>query len=294
MRVAVTGGAGFIGRSVVECLSRRGHTVVVLDNLRRGSAEATRWSEAVLFTRGDIRSLDSCIEAFAGADVVVHLAAQANVMGTESDPDYAFETNVIGTWNVARAAAEAGAGHLIFSSSREVYGNPSALPVHEDQLLRPHNLYGASKMAGEATLAGLPAGSPAVSVLRLSNVIGPGDRDRVVPNWLSAARAGEPLVMFGGNQELDLVPLDFTTAVIVRLVEGDALPLPVNVGTGTTTRLPDLAHRIVSITGSTSPIEIRPPRGPEVTRFRADPARLIRELGLTPPRDPLAAIKADW
>jgi len=234
------------------------------------------------------------MDAFRGCEVVVHLAAQANVMDTESDPDYAFGTNVVGTWNVGRAAVESGVRHVVFTSSREVYGNAATLPVGEDHPLRPHNIYGASKVAGEAMLAALRSPKFGVSIVRLSNVIGPGDRDRVVPNWLCAARVGNPVVMFGGSQELDLVPVDFVVSVLARLVQGSPISEALNVASGTATRLPDLARHIIETTGSRSQVEIRAPRGPEVVRFRADTTRLTQLLGLVPPADPLAAIQADW
>lgn len=293
MRVAVTGGAGFIGRHLVEALALAGHSVVVLDNLRRGRLDPASGA-AARFACGDVRELADCMRAFEGCEAVIHLAAQANVMGTESDPDYAFETNVAGTWNVARASMLCGVRHLVFASSREVYGNALGLPVRECDPLRPHNLYGATKASGEAILSALRTPAFGVSILRLTNVIGAGDRDRVVPNWLRAARAGEPLVMFGGTQELDLVPVDFVVEVVMRVTTGQALAGPVNVGTGTGTRLPDLADHILRATGSSSTIEIRPPRGAEVVRFRADVSRLVETLELTPPADPLAAIRPDW
>lgn len=293
MKVAVTGGAGFIGRTLVPVLAGAGHHVVSVDNLRRGkpmSQPCLRVEEQV----GDIRDLATCHTAFSGCDVVVHLAAQANVISTESDPDYAFETNVLGTWNVARAAAMAGVGHLIFASSREVYGDAEHLPADECTPFRPHNLYGASKVAGEVLLTTQAASGVPVSVLRLANVIGPGDADRVVPNWLNAARRGEPLVLYGGLQELDLVPVTFVADVVLRLMRGGPVAGALNVGSGTGTRLPDLANHILYITASASPVEIRPPRGPEVTRFRADVTRLRSWLGADPPASPLEYISADW
>lgn len=289
----MTGGAGFIGRSVVPELAAAGHSIVVLDNLRRGHFGASSL-ESVREVCGDVRELADCIGSFQECDVVLHLAAHSNVMGSESDPDYAFGTNVTGTWNVARAATLCGVRHVIFASSREVYGNPARLPVDECEPLRPHNLYGATKVAGEAILSALRSRSLGISIVRLANVIGPGDRDRVVPNWLHAARQGEPLVMFGGTQELDLIPVDFVAAVMVRLVAGAALPEPVNVGSGTGTRLPELAEHILKTTRSSSPVDVRPAREAEVTRFRADIGRLVRIFDLQPPANPVSAIRADW
>jgi nucleoside-diphosphate-sugar epimerase len=289
MRVAVTGGAGFIGHHVVSVLVARGHSVVVLDNLRRGSFERPGLDRAMLID-GDIRDETACRSAFAGADAVVHLAAQANVMGSQADADYAFTTNVAGTWAVARAAAAAGARHLIFASSREVYGEPETFPVAESAPLRAKNLYGATKVSGEAILGALPGGMPNVSILRLANVVGTGDCDRVVPRWVAAARCGRPLVLYGGEQVLDFVPVATVVEAVLRLLELGPTGAPINVGSGRPTTLRELATRVLADVRADAGIEIRPPRAIEVTRFVADTTRLKNVLGVSSPEDPLAGL----
>jgi nucleoside-diphosphate-sugar epimerase len=216
------------------------------------------------------------------------------VIGSESDSQYTFETNITGTWNVVRAAAQAGVAHLVFASSREVYGEPNVLPVSEQAPIQPRNIYGASKAAGELVLLNSPLRPPAVSILRLANVIGPGDSGRVIPIWLAAAHAGTDLELFGGDQELDLVPIEFVTSVFARVIETGRLEEPLNVGSGTTTRLCDLANHIIFVTRSRSTVKILPRRGPEVTRFRANIDRLRSVLGLNPPQQPMLAIGPDW
>lgn len=290
MRVLVTGGAGFIGHHLVPALVSRGHDVVVIDNFRRG-----RWRLPALagarVVQGDIRDIDSCRAAAAGARAVVHLAAQSAVISSETDPAATIATNVTGTWNVVTAAREAGATHLVFASSREVYGEPARLPVHEDAPLAPRNLYGASKVAGEALVSTLRGTGTAPSILRLANVVGSGDADRVVPLWVTAAQRGQPLKVFGGTQELDFVPVATVVAAIVRLVERGPVGAPVNVGSGTRTSLLALADRLRAEIGSGVPVEILPPRGPEVMRFQADVRRMRALLGIEPPCDPLAGLR---
>jgi nucleoside-diphosphate-sugar epimerase len=291
MRVVVTGGAGFIGHHLVARLLGDGHAVAILDNLRRGSFEREGLLGAACH-EGDVRNAEACRAVFAGADAVVHLAAQSNVMGSESDPDYAYSTNVSGTWTVLQAAAACAVKHVVFASSREVYGDAESLPVVESAPLAPKNLYGATKAAAELIVRAqrdIP-----VSVLRLANVIGAGDSGRVTPLWLAAARSDRPLYVYGGRQELDLVPVDFACEVLARVLTTGPLPGPLNVGTGTVTPIIELARKIIRLTGSNSCIEVEPDRGPEVTRFRADVSALRTVLGLEPPIDPLAHVKADW
>jgi UDP-glucose 4-epimerase len=292
MNVAVSGGAGFIGHHLVRRLVADGHNVVILDNLRRGSFERPELRGAHCI-EGDIRDRQACLGAFTNVEVVFHLAAQSNVMGSQSDPDYAFSTNVAGTWEVAQAARASGVRHLVFASSREVYGEPQHLPVHEDTPLSPKNAYGASKVAAEVMLSALARDWPLISVIRLSNVIGSGDCGRVIPLWLERARAGCPLEAFGGKQVLDLAPVDFVIDSLVSIGAGAPCAEPVNIGSGVGTPILDLARHIIELAGSSSELRVLPPRGPEVTKFVADTTRL-RSLGMTPPADPLAAIEASW
>ncbi len=215
MKVLVTGGAGFIGAHLVVASLAAGDEVVALDNMRRG-VRATLPDEARLI-EGDIRDRESVALAMRGAQRVYHLAAQSNVLGAVTDTDYSFTSNVIGTYNVLGAARDAGVEQVIFTSSREVYGEVERLPVAEDRPMDPKNAYGASKVAGEVycrtfqNTYGLD-----VSVLRLANVYGAGDRDRVIPIWLDRARRGEDLELYGGEQVLDLVT--------VRARRGGAAP----------------------------------------------------------------------
>lgn len=295
MKIAVTGGAGFIGHHLVPVLTAQRHDVVVLDNLHRGSFERPGLEGATLIY-GDIREARDCERAFEGCDAVIHLAAQSNVMGSQENPDYTFATNVTGTWNVLQAASLAGVQRLIFASSREVYGEPTQVPVPETASFRPHNVYGATKVAGEALVTPATERGPNVTVFRLANVIGSGDSGRVVPLWLGAVREGRPLVLYGGNQVLDLVPVDFVADLLARTAAGELAPAgPVNVGSGTGTPLRALAAHILELAGAPADaLEVRPPRGPEITRFVADTAVLRSLPGVEPPSEPLKCIRLDW
>ncbi|MDZ7726966.1 MAG: NAD-dependent epimerase/dehydratase family protein [Dehalococcoidia bacterium] len=285
MRVLVTGGAGFIGRHLVSALAARGDRVTVLDNLRRGSFEGLH--EMATCIEGDIREPKDVANAMHRAQAVVHLAAQSNVMGSEADRDYTFSTNVTGTWNVLRAGHELGIRHLIFASSREVYGDPERLPACETALLRPRNLYGATKVTGEALVRTAPV--PA-TVLRFGNVIGPGDSGRVLPLWLAAARLDQPLVIYGGSQVLDFVPVGTAVDAMISALDNGPVPHPMNIASGHPTRLDTLAHLVVEALGSSSEVVIAAPRGPEVTAFVADITRMRECLGVQPPRDVFADI----
>ncbi|MFN0095830.1 MAG: NAD-dependent epimerase/dehydratase family protein, partial [Dehalococcoidia bacterium] len=288
--VLVTGGAGFIGRHLVAALVARGDRVTVMDNLFRGD-RPTVPAEA-RFLEADIRDVAALAEVLAGHELVYHLAAQSNVMGAVQDSDYSFTTNVLGTLNVVREAGRAGVRRVVFSSSREVYGEPGRLPVDESALIFPKNAYGASKAAGEAYLSAAGTFGVAEAVaLRFANVYGPGDRDRVIPRWVEAAANGEPLTVYGGEQVIDFVHVK--VAVSALLAAAACAPgLVANVGSGQGTPILELARRVVAASTSRASVEIAPARGPEVVRFVADVGRMRAELGVQPPADPLEHLEA--
>ena len=301
MKALVTGGAGFIGAHLVEALMAAGDEVVVLDNLRRSDRvrlDAIRRAArggALRLIEGDVRDRDTVRAATTGVERVYHLAAQSNVLGAVSDLDYSFTSNVVGTYNVLVAAREADVGRIVFSSSREVYGEVDQVPVAEDHPMNPKNAYGASKVAGEVycrvfqNTYGLD-----VSVLRLANVYGPGDSDRVIPIWLDRARRGEDLELYGGTQVLDFVPVGLVVEALRRAAERSLGGQPLNVGSGVGTTLYDLAARIQALSGAAVGLRVLPARAVEVTRFVADVSRMHALLGLEPPSDPLVALPDLW
>ena len=225
--------------------------------------------------------------------MVYHLAAQSNVLGALADPDYSFTTNVVGTYNVLQAARSTGVARVVFSSSREVYGEPAMLPVCEDTPLGAKNPYGASKVAGEAYCRVLACDSMATSILRFGNVYGPGDRDRVIPLWIARAARREPLEVFGGAQEMDFVPVDLAVRALLAATDRGVAG-PVNVGTGIATRIGDLAERIRSFAQGQIEVVSRPARSAEVVRFVADVTRMRQTLGIEPAADPLCGLEALW
>lgn len=288
MRVLITGGAGFLGSHLVDRLLSEGAPpeLLVFDNLRRGRRahlEPHLSAGRVQLIAGDIRDEAALRAALGGVEIVFHLAAQANVIGSEADRDYAFSTNVVGVYNVLKAAEAAGVRRVVFSSSREVYGEPERLPVCEDAPLAPKNAYGASKVAGEMYFRIAQAREALETVVfRLANVYGPRDSERVIPLWMERARRGEDLLLYGGEQVIDFVWVqDVVEALAQAALAGrQVVGQPINIGTGVGTPIATLARRILALSGSTSELRILPARGAEVRRFVADPGRLKALLGL--------------
>lgn len=290
MKILVTGGTGFIGSHLVDALVARGDEVTVLDNLRRSQVNYLQphlESGHATFYQSDIRDYLAVERAMEGASLVYHLAAQSNVMGAVVDYDYSFTTNVVGTFNMLKAASVHQVTRVVFSSSREVYGEPDHFPVSETAPLSPKNTYGASKMAGEAYCRVWPmAAGVDCQILRFTNVYGPRDRDRVIPIFLERVQAGQDLELYGGQQVIDFV---WIAIAVQALLAAAVCPNdgPINVGSGQGTRLAQLAQRIVALAGSATHIDYLPARQVEVVRFIADVSRMNRKLGILPPADPL-------
>jgi UDP-glucose 4-epimerase len=277
MRVLVTGGAGFIGSHLTrKLLLDPAVTVRILDNLYRGRNTFPGVSR-VEFIEGDIRDRQAVRAATDGVDAVYHLAAQSNVLGAVKDMEYSFTTNVVGTFEVLSAARACGVRTVIFTSSREVYGQVDRLPVPESAPLDPKNAYGASKAAGEVYCRLFAGSGMEVVVLRLANVYGPGDSERVIPLFLSNARSGRPLVIHGENKILDFVWIGDVLDALLSVRTPGMGGQTINIGTGEGTTLPDLAQRILCLTRSSSAIETAGAREAEVDRFVAD-IRLAQNL----------------
>lgn len=290
MHILVTGGAGFIGTHLVESLLAEGQEVSVLDNLSRGRISDT--GKRFRFVQGDIRDRETVKKAMTGVDTLFHLAAQSNVVGAMTDLDYSFTTNVCGTFEVLRAAQEAGVRRVVFTSSREVYGDAAVLPVSEDAPLRAKNAYGASKVAGELYCRVFGAAEMEVNVLRLANVYGPGDRDRVIPSFLENAAHGRSLRINGGQQVIDFVWIGTVVTALRAAAFGPVLPGPINIGSGEGTTLMELAETIRALTGTKVDIEMAPSRSFETVKFIADVRQAERLLGVARQDDPLFGLSA--
>lgn len=156
MRVAVTGGAGFIGSNLVDRLLDAGHDVVCYDNLATGQMrflEKASASPRFSFVRGDTLNQAALAQSMEGVDLVFHLAANADVRHGTERPRKDLEQNTIATFNVLEAMRGAGVRRIAFASTGSVYGEPATFPTPEDAPFPLQtSLYGASKLAGESLI----------------------------------------------------------------------------------------------------------------------------------------------
>jgi UDP-glucose 4-epimerase len=270
--ILVTGGAGFIGATLVRRLAANGYRVRVIDNLSTGDAAHLEGVPADLMV-GDIRDEAALGPAMDGCDAVVHLAAAGSVVASVADPAANFAANVVGTFLVLDAARRAGAGRVVLASTGGALIGDAEPPVDERSLPKPVSPYGASKLAGEgyAHAYARAYGLRTVAV-RFGNVYGPWcARKRGVFNQhFTALHERAPLVIYGdGSSSRDYVHVTDIASALQLAVENPDVPggavLHAASGVETTSRdLADLCRRAAGRPGH--PIEHRPPRPGEVGR----------------------------
>src|SRR5271168_2677446 len=150
MRYLVTGGAGFIGSNMVDALVRRGHSVVVLDDLSAGKeANLAAVRDKIDFQLGSITDLAAVRTACEGADYVIHLAARTSVPRSVKDPLESNHVNIDGTLNVLVAARDAKVKRFVFAASSSAYGETPTQPKVETMPSAPISPYGVTKYVGE-------------------------------------------------------------------------------------------------------------------------------------------------
>jgi UDP-glucose 4-epimerase len=287
MKVAVTGGTGFIGRHVVAALAAVGHEVTVIARTISPVAGAAR------VVQGEVT--DRAIGArFAGMAAIVHLAAIADASLSAADPVGYTTVNALGTLNVLEGARQHDAG-VVFASSQRVY-EPWHGPLREDGPLAPTTVYGWGKLAAEGwvTMYGQLYAVP-TATLRLFSVYGPGQRTSggvsgVVAIFAERALRGQDLGVHQRHLR-DFVYVTDVAAAIVRTVERLRDPTLTtrvyNIGSGIGTGLDELAELVrersgmaerIAITGGGGDIERR-----EEVYATLDRAR--QELGWKPTVD---------
>ena len=222
-KIAVTGGAGFIGSNLVERLLSKGHEVTVVDDLSTGLKSNLDLNK-ITFHELSLTNRDGLAKALSGVDAIVHLGARGSVPRSLKNPIATHDVNATGTLNVLEAARSNGA-QVIFSSSSSVYGRNGQLPKDESMWLSPLTPYAASKLAAEGYVQAYGAAYEVpVTLLRFFNVFGPKQRPdheyaAVLPKWIWKAMNNEAIDVYGDGSQTR----DFTYVRTVLDVIEDAL-----------------------------------------------------------------------
>jgi len=286
----VTGGAGFVGSTIVDQLVAAGVSEVrVIDNFVRGNWRNLEWALAkgpVNVIEGDIRDAALVKRATQGVGYVFHQAALRITRCAEA-PREAVEVLIDGTLNVLEAAVEHNVKKVIAASSASVYGEPSYLPIDESHPFNNRTMYGAGKVATEQMLRALHDTSGLRYIaFRPFNIYGPrmdmtGVYTEVLVRWLDAIQAGKPPLIFGdGTQSMDFVYVDDVARANLLAAQSDIFDDVFNLGTGVQTSLNELCHLLLRLTGSSLQPEYRAPRQvANVQRRRAAVEKAERMLG---------------
>jgi UDP-glucose 4-epimerase len=283
LKAVVTGGAGFIGANLARALIAEPWVgeVVVVDDLSTGDL-ANLDALPVRFLEGSVLDPGLLDHAFAGAAAVVHLAAVPSVPRSIADPVRSHEANATGTLAVLEAARRAHHPHVIVASSSSVYGANPSLPKGEDLRPMPMSPYAVSKLAAESyTLAYGSCFGLDVLAFRFFNVFGPLQAPNhayaaVIPNFVSAALAGQPLTVHGdGLQTRDFTYVDTVVSTLVdAILRRVTSPTPVNLAFGTRIPLLQLISELERVIGHQLTVLHQPPRAGDVRDSQAATARL--------------------
>jgi nucleoside-diphosphate-sugar epimerase len=285
MRYLVTGGAGFIGSNTVDELVRRGHGVVVLDDLSSGKEENLADVRGkITLIKGSITDLEMVQKAMLQADYVIHLAARTSVPRSVKDPIDTNRINVDGTLNVLVAARDNKVKRVVFAASSSAYGDTPTLPKSESMQPVPISPYGVSKYVGElyARTFGRCYGLETVC-LRYFNIFGPRqDPDSpysgVLSRFATAFLDSTPPVVFGdGEQTRDFTFVDNAVAANILASEAPtASGRTFNVGTGQSVSLNQVLKMLQKISGKTVEAKYEAAREGDIRDSLAD-IRLAQE-----------------
>jgi UDP-glucose 4-epimerase len=290
VKALVTGGAGFIGSTLVDALLEAGHPVAVVDDLSRGRREQVPAGVALHVVDISDPSLAAVLQ-HERPEVVFHQAAQIDVRRSISEPLFDTGVNVVGSVNLLQACAGACVRRVVFASSGgAIYGDTDCIPTPESHAAQPASLYGAAKQCGEvygnvyARLYGLE-----FVALRYANVYGPRQDPHgeagVVAIFAERLLRGEtPVINGDGRQTRDYVFVDDVVRANLLAATTDA-PAAYNIGTGRETDVLSIHRLLAAAAGSDVPARHAPAKHGEQTRSCLDVSLAADRLGWRPEVD---------
>ncbi len=288
-RILVTGGAGFIGSHLVERLSR-GNLVTVFDDLSTGSLRnLSDVREEVRVKRASILQSKTLATAMKGQELVYHLAAKTSVPESVAKPQDYWRANVEGTMHVLKAAVDAKMNRVVFASSAAVYGESDENPKVETMRPAPASPYATTKMVGEfaceeiSSLKGIET-----VVVRIFNAYGPrqdpsSSYASVIAKFSAALAANQPVEVFGdGEQTRDFLFAGDLAEALELAGERPVAGQIFNVGSGTATKVNEVARLLSEITVTPIRAARKESRPGDVRHSRADISKATAKLGFTP------------
>ena len=291
-KYVVTGGAGFIGSTLVRTLlNQRDGEVEVIDNLLTGhEANLDDVRARIKFHRVDIRDAAALVPLLKGADVVFHLAAIPSVPRSIHEPAPSHEVNIDGTFNVLQAAATGGVRRLVYAASSSAYGDTEVLPKTESMLPRPKSPYAVQKLLGEFYASAFHScfGLETVA-LRFFNVYGPrqdpsSPYSGVLSLFMKHLLAHTAPMIFGdGEQSRDFTFVEDVAGLCVKASSAEGVAGKMfNAGNGGRFTLNYVWDLLQKIEGVAIAPKFGPPREGDVLHSMADTASAVAQLGHAP------------
>ncbi|MFD2264714.1 NAD-dependent epimerase/dehydratase family protein [Lacibacterium aquatile] len=280
----VTGGAGFIGRNVVQTLLERGETVTIIDNGSAGLPLPAA-SGRLTVIHGDIRDPATVEQAMPQQADIVHLAALHHIPTCTADPSRTLAINVLGTQILLDAATKADARRLVLASSGAVYGWQD-IALSEEAPLGPTDIYGVSKRTNEeqARIWSQQSGAN-LRIARIFNAIGSGDpHGHLIPDILTRLEQSDDVLPLGAlSPRRDYLHVEDVAAGLVALADDPASDLAetYNLCSGTALSVEDLARRLMTLAGRNLRIESRSTLQRPFDRplLLGDPSKTSERLG---------------
>ena len=274
MKFVVTGGAGFIGSQLVKYLLNENYEITIIDNLCTGRLEnLSGFEDKIDFHNLDILELNELRKIVKDSDGIFHLAALTSVQESYLQKEKYDLVNVDGTENIFKLAKEFKI-KVIHASSSSVYGNPTSIPIKEDFLRNPINPYGTTKLNDEILAEHYSNSGVEIIGLRFFNVYGigqTGDYAGVITKFNESIQAGKPPTIFGdGSHVRDFVSVEDVAKANLLAMQSDFNNGFVNIGTGITTSVAELANLMIKLSNKTlKPIFTDLPEG-DVKASQAD------------------------
>ncbi len=313
MKIAVTGGAGYIGSHTVKHLVAHGHEVVVFDNLSRGHRWAVQWGGFEEVDLLDLKGLTVALQRHQ-PEAVVHFAAFALVGESVRKPEMYYRNNLVGSLNLLEAMVASQVRRLVFSSTCAVYGNPHTPTLAEDHPKSPVNPYGHSKLMVEQVIADfVQAYDLKACCLRYFNAAGcdpDGETGEVhdpethlIPCIFKALQSGQPLQMYGSDYDTPdgtcvrdyIHVLDLACAHRLALEKISDLQPVYNLGTGRGYSVREVIRAVEKVTGRSVSVQECARRPGDPPSLVAASARAQADLGWVPQWTDLeATVESAW
>ncbi len=292
MKILVTGGAGFIGSHVVDAYIKKGHEVVIFDDLSSGKKEYL--NPKAIFVEGDLTHqlvIDTLFTDYGPFDVINHLAAQKSVSDSVRDPVNDATINILGSIRLFEAARKKNVKKIIFSSTGgALYGGETGLPFTEEAPILPQSPYAITKYSVENYLRFYQDFGLTTQILRYANVYGPRQDPHgeagVVAIFSLKIIQGQPLVIYGdGSQTRDFTYVDDVVSANLVAIDNPT-SLVCNIGTGQETSVTSLAEMLNEVAQemglSMQTIVNKAPRPGEVKKSALAITRAKKELNWQP------------